>query len=102
MLLQAVLRLVLGRRDERTADKHGIHRWMLRRCIGHLVSQEEVTVMNSATDNEMCAMCRKIRPDKYQSCKEICKALIVFLNLTPEEAEVYKPKILGHEDEWHH
>jgi len=31
--------------------------------------------MNAATDNPMCAMCRKIRPDRYKNCKEECKAL---------------------------
>jgi hypothetical protein len=51
--------------------------------------REEGEVMK-ATDNDMCATCRKITPDKYKNCDSICRALIVFLNLTPEEAEVYK------------
>lgn len=45
---------------------------------------------NAASDNEMCATCRKIRPDKYNNCKGICRALIAFLNLTEEEAKVYR------------
>ena len=36
--------------------------------------------MNAATDNPMCAMCRKLgqkgyRKDRYKNCKEECKAL---------------------------
>lgn len=34
---------------------------------------------NAAVSNEMCNICRKLRPDRYKACEGGCRALVAYL-----------------------
>lgn len=34
---------------------------------------------NAAVSNEMCCICRKLRPDRYKTCEGGCRALVAYL-----------------------